>query len=187
MKSLFLLCDEIQKMFVELRWRFCFIGGIALQRWGEPRLTHDVDISLLTGFGNENHFIDILCQQYIPRIENVKDFALDNRVLLIKSETNIPIDISLAGLPFEELVIDRSSEFQFLENIRLTTCSAEDLIIYKAFADRTRDWADIEGIIIRQKNNLDRVYIETKLLPLCELKESPHIMQRIKKTFGAME
>ncbi len=23
-------------------WRFCFIGGVAQQRWGEPRLTEDV-------------------------------------------------------------------------------------------------------------------------------------------------
>ena len=29
-------------------WRFCFIGGLALQRWGEPRETIDVDLTLLT-------------------------------------------------------------------------------------------------------------------------------------------
>ena len=32
-------------------WRFCVIGGLALQRWGEPRETIDVDVTLLTGFG----------------------------------------------------------------------------------------------------------------------------------------
>lgn len=34
-------------------WRFCFIGGLALQRWGEPRETIDVDLTLLAGFGDE--------------------------------------------------------------------------------------------------------------------------------------
>ena len=34
-------------------WRFCLIGGLALQRWGEPRETVDVDLTLLTGFGGE--------------------------------------------------------------------------------------------------------------------------------------
>ena len=29
------------------------MGGVALQRWGEPRLTQDVDLTLLTGFGDE--------------------------------------------------------------------------------------------------------------------------------------
>ena len=33
------------------RWQFCFIGGIAVQRWGEPRFTADADLTLLTGFG----------------------------------------------------------------------------------------------------------------------------------------
>src|SRR5438552_3575923 len=28
----------------EQGWRFCIIGGLALQRWGEPRLTRDIDI-----------------------------------------------------------------------------------------------------------------------------------------------
>lgn len=32
-------------------WPFCFIGGIAVQRWAEPRATADVDLAVLTGFG----------------------------------------------------------------------------------------------------------------------------------------
>ena len=43
--------EEIQA-FCQLRgWPFCFIGGVAVQRWAEPRLTQDVDLTLLTGFG----------------------------------------------------------------------------------------------------------------------------------------
>ena len=30
-------------------WRFCFIGGLAVQKWGEPRVTDDVDLTLLPG------------------------------------------------------------------------------------------------------------------------------------------
>ena len=49
----------------------------------------------------------------------------------------------------------------------------------KAFAERDKDWLDIEGIIIRQGSKLDWQYIEKQLTPLCELKESPHIMTRL--------
>jgi len=178
MNTLFCLAEKIQKMFVSRKWRFCFIGGIALQRWGEPRLTMDVDISLLTGFGNEEFFIDILCEKFLSRIENPRDFALRNRVLLLKSEDNIPIDIALAGLPFEEEAINRATDFFFLRSLALLTCSAEDLIIYKAFADRGKDWTDIEGILLRQKK-LDWQHVEEHLSPLAELKESPHIMPRL--------
>lgn len=47
--------------FCEARdWRFCFIVGLTLQRWGEPRETIDVDVTLLTGFGSEEPFIAAL-------------------------------------------------------------------------------------------------------------------------------
>jgi hypothetical protein len=180
MKSLFHLAAEIQALCSGKKWRFCFIGGIALQRWGEPRVTVDVDLSLLTGFGKEEPYIDYLLQKFKSRIENAREFALKNRVLLLQSESDIPIDIALAGLPFEECAIDRAIDFAFLESVTLRTCTAEDLIIYKAFADRNRDWADIESILLRQRTKLDWKHIEKFLLPLTELKESPHILPRLK-------
>jgi hypothetical protein len=36
-----------RRFFKKRRWKFCFIGGIALQRWGEPRVTQDLNVSLL--------------------------------------------------------------------------------------------------------------------------------------------
>ena len=40
---------EVQRFCRSRRWRFCFIGAIAVQRWGEPRLTQDVDLTVLSG------------------------------------------------------------------------------------------------------------------------------------------
>jgi len=48
---------DLQRRFQERSWRFCLIGGLALQRWGEPRETIDVDVTLLTGFGGEESFV----------------------------------------------------------------------------------------------------------------------------------
>lgn len=44
---------DVQAFCDARRWRFCFVGGPALQRRGEPRETVDVDVTLLTGFGGE--------------------------------------------------------------------------------------------------------------------------------------
>ena len=54
MKLVFEAAQEIQDFFDENIWQFCFIGGIALQRWAKPRLTNDVDLTLsrMTGFGS---------------------------------------------------------------------------------------------------------------------------------------
>lgn len=52
--------EKMQSFCREQGWKFCFIGGLALQIWGEPRVTEDVDLTLLTGFGNERYFINML-------------------------------------------------------------------------------------------------------------------------------
>jgi hypothetical protein len=182
-KSLLQVAANLQHFMLEQRWRFSFIGGIALQRWGQPRLTVDVDVSLLTGIGAEQTYVETLCKRYQPRIPDAADFALANRVLLLQSDEGIPLDIALAGFPFEEMVVGRATDFTFLENVRLRTCSAEDLIILKAFADRNRDWADIETILIRQSDSLDRDYITEYLTPLCELKEEPQIIEKLNQLF----
>jgi predicted nucleotidyltransferase len=80
-----------------------------------------------------------------------------------------------------EQVIERSSPFEFLPDVRLLTCSAEDLVVLKAFADRSRDWADVEGILARQRMTLDWGHIEEQLSPLAEVKESPEILQRLRQ------
>jgi hypothetical protein len=179
MNELFQVAAEVQDFCGQQKWRFCFIGGLALQRWGEPRVTRDVDVSLLTRFGAEEHYIKALLGRFPARIDDAAEFALQNRVLLLKTHSGIGIDIALGGLPFEELVVSRATQFEFLPTVSLLTCSAEDLIVLKAFADRARDWADIEGIVLRQSDGIDWGYVVEQLRPLAELKEEPQILERL--------
>ena len=90
---------EVQFECEKRHWKFCFIGGLAVQHWGEPRFTRDVDLTLLTGFGKEEDYIDPLLETFAPRMEGCRDFALQNRVLLLKSSEGIGIDIALGALP----------------------------------------------------------------------------------------
>ncbi len=101
-------------------------------------------------------------------------------MLLLKTEGEIGIDVSLGALPFEEEAINRASYQNYLPEISLKICSPEDLIVLKAFADRTRDWADIETIVIKQEK-LEWDYIYAQLTPLVELKEAPEILQKLEK------
>ena len=59
---------DVQKFCLEREWRFCIIGGIALLRWGEPRFTRDVDLTLLTGFGGEERFVAAILESYRGRL-----------------------------------------------------------------------------------------------------------------------
>lgn len=103
--------------------------------------------------------------------------------LLAKSDDGIGIDISLAALPFEENLIDRSSPFEFLPGIALRTCSAEDLVVLKSFAARPQDWVDVRGILVRQGARLDRETILERLRPLASLKEDPTILVRLEEMY----
>lgn len=172
---------ELQAVCEAQRWRYCFIGGLALQRWGEPRETVDVDLTLLTGFGGEERFVETLLGQYAARIKDAAPFALRNRVLLLRAASGVGLDIALGGLPFEESAVTRSSLFMFPGDQPIRTCSAEDLIVMKAFAARPKDWLDVEGIIIRQSGKLDWQYILGQLEPLAELKDAPEILDELKR------
>jgi hypothetical protein len=172
---------ELQELCEAEGWGFCFIGGLAVLRWGEARETVDVDLTLLTGFGGESRFIDTLLGRYEARIEQAAGFALTRRVLLLRAPSGVGLDIALAALPFERSAVARSSPFAFTSEATLRTCSAEDLIVMKAFAARTKDWLDVEGVIIRQNRALDWDYILCQLRPLVELKESPQILSELEK------
>jgi hypothetical protein len=136
MIDLFETARVLQTFCDKQGWRSCFIGGIAVQRWGEPRVTRDVDLTLLTGFGSEDDFLDPLLAAYQARVENAGEFARRYRVLLLKSPTGVGIDISLGALPFEEALVRHATTFSIGPGIEIRTCSAEDLIVLKLFASR---------------------------------------------------
>ena len=100
------------------------------------------------------------------------------------SPIGVGIDFSLGGFPFEQQAVERSSLFEYAEGYVLRTCSAEDLVVFKAFAARDQDWADIWGIVERQKGKLDIDYILENLHSLCDLKEAPEIEERLKQMLG---
>jgi hypothetical protein len=170
---LFDAAREIERFCRARGWQCCVIGGLAVQRWGDPRQTRDVDLTLLTGLGSEARYVDPLLAGYKSRIPDARAFALQHRVVLVETSAGIPLDISLAALPFEARVIGRASLFELEAGHSVTTCSAEDLIVLKAFADRPQDWLDIEGIVVRQRPRLDETLIFDELGPLLELKEDP--------------
>ncbi len=178
---------ELQAFCEARRWRYCFIGGLAVLRWGEPRETVDVDLTVVTGFSEEGRYIDALLGRFEPRRPDAAEFARTNRVLLLRAASGVGLDVALGGLPFEESAVARSSLFRFPLDVHLRTCAAEDLIVMKAFADRPKDWLDIEGVIIRHGPALDWSSIVAELAPLAELKESREIVGKLERLRDSLE
>jgi hypothetical protein len=168
----------LQRNWEERGLKFCFIGGLAVQHWGEPRQTSDVDATIWTDFGRERPIIDWLLEGLKGRIENAAQFALINRVLLVQDPSGVAVDVALAALPFERELIERAKRQPYRQT-RLLICSPSDLVILKAFANRPRDWQDIRGIMIRSASQLDWQLIDTELQVLADLKEEPEIIQTL--------
>lgn len=170
---------EVDRRFADAGFRYCMIGGIALQRWGQPRMTLDVDVTVMTDFGGEGPIIKQIMQWFRPRIEDAAEFAGQSRVLLLTAGEDVGVDVTLGALPFESRMIDRSSVWQLDDQRSLRTCSAEDLIVQKAFAGRDQDWVDIRNVIDRQADALDRKLIVVEVEPLLELKDDRQAQQRL--------
>jgi len=177
--ELLLAAAELQSAIESHGWRFCFIGGVAVQRWGNPRFTQDIDLTLLTGFGEEATFVDGLLRLLDPRRPDARDFALRNRVLLARTRSGVDVDVALGALPFEERSVDRATPWLVQERVVLTTCSAEDLVVHKAFAGRGRDWDDLEAVLIRQHGKLNLAQIRSELHPLLELKGDEEALDKL--------
>ena len=57
----------------------------------------------------------------------------------------------------------------------------------KSFANRPKDWLDIEGVIVRQTGELDWRYIRSQLEPLVALEAAPEILTELEKRRSEFE
>ncbi len=66
----------------------------------------------------------------------------------------------------------------------LTTCRAQGLVVFKAFAGRERDWPDNGGIAVRQHGRLGESLIWTEQ-PLPKPKVEPEAAKRLRAILAA--
>jgi len=157
---------------------YAIIGGIAVQRWGRPRFTQDVDITILLPPGEEGPILEELLATFEGRRPDALAFARQHRVLLLRVPGASDVDLSL-GLPgYEDEVMARAVDYDLGDGRVVRLCSAEDLIIHKAIAGRPQDALDIEGVILRQGHRLDVAYIRHWLGIFADLLETDEVVQR---------
>lgn len=113
--SLLLAAAEISRFLEDRGIEHFVLGGLALQHWGEPRLTRDVDITALVAPEELESFVDEVLQRFQPRIPDAREFAVRHRVLLLQAGDGTPIDLSL-GIPgYEEEALRRAVWVEFPE------------------------------------------------------------------------
>jgi hypothetical protein len=103
-------------LFLESKGRpACLIGGLAVSRWGEPRATQDVDLTVLAEFGEEGAVLQELPSRYPSRVSDPERFAATNRIALLVLPGGVKADVSLAAFPFEREAIERATVWDLPE------------------------------------------------------------------------
>jgi hypothetical protein len=165
---------------------YAIIGGMAVQRWGTPRLTQDVDLTIMLVPGEERPILEEIAAAFPARTQNPVEFALRHRMLLLRVPNAADVDLSL-GLPgYEDEVIARAVEYNLGRGRKVRLCSAEDLIIHKAVAGRPQDLLDIEGILLRQQEHLDVSYIRNWRKVFAELLGTDDVIRRFETQWGQL-
>jgi len=182
--ELFATALDVQEFCREQGWDFCFIGGLAVQRWGVQRYTKDADLTLMTRYAQDEEYAAKLLTRFKPRRADALEFAQRARALFLTHENGVEIDVALGALPFEERCVARSSAWDTGDaGAGLVTCSAEDLVVHKAFAARDHDWVDVDGILEMRGDKLDLALIRRELAPFAEHQTKEDVIAHLERLF----
>jgi hypothetical protein len=167
-------------------WQACgvrgiIIGGLAVSILGRPRATADVDAVVLLEEDRWEQFLHAGGQfAFLPRMSDALPFAHQSRMLLFRHQpSGIAIDISLAGIPFEDEAVARAVT-KTVAGVSVPLPTPEDLIIMKAVAHRARDFGDIEGLLdVAPK--LDKRRIRRWVAEFARALEMPELLEDLEK------
>jgi predicted nucleotidyltransferase len=151
---------------------YAVIGGIANAVRGEPRATHDADLKVLVQGMTIAEFRALAEARFKPYRRPWLGRAESTLIISLEVAPDMVVDMLVAVLPYEEQAIGRAEMIE-VEGLSLPICTAEDLIIHKAIADRPKDWLDIEKILLRQSARLDVEYVRSWLTQFADALEKP--------------
>jgi hypothetical protein len=162
------LLGALAPVLGRLKARWYVFGAQAVNVWGTPRLSADVDATVQWN-GNPSALIRELESAGLPgRIPLDDEFIRATRVLpLIHPKTKMPLDLVLAGPGPEEEFLDRAVSAD-VGGIVVPLISPEDLVVTKILAGRPKDVEDVRGILRKRRNELDLTRIRASLKNLEE-------------------
>ena len=160
--------------------RHLVIGGLAVTAVGEPRLTADIDVIV---YGKPDELESLL--DYATKHGFKADIAAELEAVREGGSIRLDrgrfhFDLIVRSLFIEDLAYEHS-RLRKLFGRMVRFPSPEDLAVLKVVAGRSRDIADVEGILRRHGSKLDRRYIETTLRRVCDLAEDHAILDRWRK------
>jgi len=172
---------EVGQFLAAHKIPYVVIGGLAVQEWGNTRLTVDADLTISAPLEGTADLIQLITRQFPSRVSDPQAMAQRTRMILVRTGSNVDVDISLALPGYEDELFRRAIDLETEPGKTIRLCSAEDLIIHKAVAGRPQDIADIEGVVLRQGPHLDAAYIRRWLNEFADALADSEIVERFER------
>ncbi len=147
--------------------RWYVFGAQAVLIWGRPRMTADVDVTVVLVPPDTGRFVkEMQSTGFELRVRDVDDFVRRTHVLpFVHTRTGMPLDVVLAASGLEQEFLNRARQAR-IGDLEIPVISPEDLVIAKILAGRPQDLQDIAGVLARQKKSLDLERIRNTLKSL---------------------
>lgn len=175
---------EAVKLLMSLKVNYAILGGVAVNIYGEPRFTADVDINILLEKEEISMFIKKAAERgFKPACANINEF--------VKKTAVIPMKLSIRGVKgrCDFIIAENALEKAALNRkvtrkigaLKANFVSPEDLIIQKIVSLRPHDREDVRGILVRQSGKLDTRYIKNWLVKLDKIDKGLNSFALFKK------
>jgi hypothetical protein len=135
---------------------YAFMGGVALNVWGIPRATFDLDVTLFVDEERSAHLIAALERDgwvvdeiYKRGHRDVVGGMPTLHAQLPVGPTMLTVDLFLATTPFLESTLTRRKHID-LGRGPISVVSAADLLLFKLVAGRRKDVVDIDNLLTVQ-------------------------------------
>jgi hypothetical protein len=144
----------------EAGMQHAFGGALALA-WctQSARGTIDIDINLFVGVEHAEAALQALPQAVKQDSETLATLRRDTQIRLWWDHT--PVDVFLNNTDFHEQASQRIRWEAFAER-KMPFLSCRDLAVFKAFFNRTKDWADLEAM--QEAGTLDLDFVSATLV-----------------------
>jgi hypothetical protein len=154
---------------------YAVIGGVAVGLQAIPRATRDVDAVIVTADDRWGPLLDAAAAFGItPRIADPLAFAARTRVLLLRHDSGVPLDLSCGALPFEEELV-AAADTMHVGAEEFPVATPLHLVVLKAVANRPQDRADIDALL-RVHPTLDVAAARRVLAEFADVLEAPELL-----------
>jgi hypothetical protein len=131
-------------------------GGALALAWCTERArgTIDIDVNVFVDTDRASEAVEGLPDPVMARAADLDLLRRDGQARLWWDTT--PVDIFLDTTDFHRQVATRVARRPFA-GVEVPFLGCSDLAVFKAFFDRTKDWADLEEMIAIDTLDVDRV------------------------------